>query len=170
MNARTAIGDTDIQQGLAAAEASPVLSAAELALLEPLGRRRSVSQGDLLFEAGDADYDFYVVTDGLVAVIDQHGAIERRLASHGPGEFVGELALLTGGIAFASAVVAQDGELLQIPAARLRHVVEREPALSERILHALLLRRSLLISAGGGIEIIGSHESPDTQRLRRFLR
>src|SRR5262249_52938275 len=38
------------------------------------------------------------------------------------------------------------------------------------ILHALLLRRSLLIRDGGGVEIIGDRESPETQRLRRFLR
>jgi thioredoxin reductase (NADPH) len=153
-----------------AAEASPVLGAAEIALLEPLGERRAMRKGDVLFEAGDADYDFYAVLDGSIAIVDQHADSERTLVEHGPGEFVGELALITGGIAFASAVVTDDGELLDIPAARLREVVEREPALSERILHALLLRRSLLMRAGGGVELVGSHESLETQRLRQFLR
>jgi thioredoxin reductase (NADPH) len=170
MNVTTAIGDREVQASLAAAEASPALNTGEVALLEPLGRRRSASRGEVLFRAGDADYDFYVVIDGSVAVVDQHGDVERTLASHGPGEFVGELGLLTGGIAFASGVVAQQGELLEIPAAKLREVVEREPALSERILHALLVRRSLLIRAGGGVEVIGGRESSDTKRLRRFLR
>jgi thioredoxin reductase (NADPH) len=124
----------------------------------------------VLFEAGDADYDFYVVIDGAVAVVDELDAEQRTLATHGNGEFVGDLALLSGGIAFATAVVRQDGELLQVAATRLREVVEQEPALSELILHALLLRRSRLISDGGGVEIIGSPASPDTQRLRRFLR
>jgi thioredoxin reductase (NADPH) len=80
------------------------------------------------------------------------------------------LALLTGGIAFAGAIVREDGELLQMPAARLREVVETEPAISELIVHALLLRRSRLIRDGGGVEIIGSQASPETKRLRRFLR
>jgi thioredoxin reductase (NADPH) len=154
----------------APAAASPVLSAAQLAVLRPLGKIRSVQQGDVLFQAGDADYDFYVVLDGLVAVVDDHEDVERTLARHGAGEFVGDLALLTGGIAFAAAVVREDGKLLQMPAARLREVVEREPDLSELIVHALLLRRSQLIRAGGGVQIIGNPASPDTQRLRRFLR
>ena len=123
-----------------------------------------------MFEAGDADYDFHVVLDGLVAVIDEHDHEQRPLATHGKGEFVGDLALLSGGIAFAKGVVRQDGELLQVAAPRLREVVEQEPALSELILHALLLRRSRLISDGGGVEVIGSPASPETQRLRRFLR
>jgi thioredoxin reductase (NADPH) len=154
----------------ASVAAFPVLSAAQLASLQPLGQSRSVRRGEVLFQAGDADYDFFVVLDGVVAIVDDHEDQERTLATHAAGEFVGDLALLTGGIAFAAAVVREDGEILQMPAARLREVVEREPALSELILHALLLRRSLLIRAGGAIEIIGNPASAQTQRLRRFLR
>jgi thioredoxin reductase (NADPH) len=138
--------------------------------LRPFGRLRSVREGDVLFEAGDADYNFHVVLEGVVAVIDEHDHEQRTLATRGKGEFVGDLALLSGGIAFAKAVVTQDGELLQGSTPRLREVVEQEPALSELILHALLLRRSRLISDGGGVEVIGSPASPETQRLRRFLR
>jgi thioredoxin reductase (NADPH) len=66
--------------------------------------------------------------------------------------------------------VRQDGQLLQVPANDLREVVADEPALSDLILHAFLRRRSRLISAGGGVEIIGRPTSPETQRVRRFLR
>jgi thioredoxin reductase (NADPH) len=48
--------------------------------------------------------------------------------------------------------------------------MEDQPELSELILHALLVRRSRLIRDGGGVEIIGAHESGETQALRRFLR
>jgi thioredoxin reductase (NADPH) len=167
---RTTVSDPGGPQDQAAREASPVLGGDEISLLEPVGRRLSVSKGDVLFEAGDVGYDFYVVLQGQVAVVDRHEELERTLATHGPGEFVGDLALLTGGIAFASAVVKRGGELLQLPAAQLREVVARELALSERIVHALLLRRSLLIRAGGGVEVIGSPEASDTKRLRQFLR
>src|SRR5215831_484058 len=120
-------------------DASPLLSARQIDLLRPLGRSRSVRAGDVLFTAGDAGYDFYVVLAGAVAVVDEHADRERTLSTHGPGEFVGDLALLTGGIAFATAIVRRNGELLELPAARLREVVERDLALSELILHALLL-------------------------------
>jgi thioredoxin reductase (NADPH) len=170
MNLSTTIGESGSPELRRGGEASPVLSAEEIALLEPLGRRCAVCNGDVLFEAGDADYDFYVVIRGSVVVVDKQAEVERTLAVHGPGEFVGDLALLTGGIAFASAFAAEDGTLLRIPAPRLRDVVAREPAVSERILHALLRRRALLIRDGGGVEIVGNQEAPDTQRLRRFMR
>jgi hypothetical protein len=85
----------------------------------------------VLFTAGDAGQDFYVVLDGEVAVVDERDGAERTLTTHGAGEFVGDPALLTGGIAFATAIVRRDGELLQVSAARLREVVEGTPALSE---------------------------------------
>jgi thioredoxin reductase (NADPH) len=170
MNVSGAVDDKASRAMEISADASPGLGPSEIALLQPLGHRRAVRAGEVLFEAGDAEYDFYVVIDGRVAVLDVHDDVQRTLAEHGPGEFVGDLSLLTGGIVFATAAVLQDGELLQIPAAGLRAVVEREPALSERILHALLLRRSLLIRDGGGVEILGSDRSPETKRLRRFLR
>jgi thioredoxin reductase (NADPH) len=170
MNDSAAAGRTGGPGGPVAGDASPTLSEREIALLRPLARVRSVCRGDVLFQAGDADYDFYVVLGGVVAVVDEHEERERTLATHGAGEFVGDLALLTGGIAFADAVVTEDGELLQVPAARLREVVEEEPGISELIVHALLLRRSRLVRDGGGVEIIGSQSSAETQRLRRFLR
>jgi thioredoxin reductase (NADPH) len=151
-------------------DASPVLSGRRFEALRRYGRVRAVHEEEILFEAGDADYDFYVVVDGAVAVIGEREGEQRTLAIHGRGEFVGDLSLLSGGIAFATAVVRQDGQLLQVPAARLREVVEDEPELSELILQALLMRRSRLIRDGGGVEIIGRHESQETQALRRFLR
>ena len=123
-----------------------------------------------MFEAGDADYDFYVVLAGEVAIVDQLDDQQRTFAIHRKGEFAGDLALLTGEIAFATAVVRADGEVLRVPSPRLREIVEQDPGLSDLVLHALLLRRSRLISDGGGVEIIGSSASPETQRLRRFVR
>src|SRR5262245_25329621 len=151
-------------------DASPVLSDAQVARLGPYGQPRAVRRGEMPFRAGDAGFDFYVVVAGEVAIVDEHDGARRTLTTHGSGEFVGDLALLTGGIAFAAALVMRDGDLLQIPAVRLHEVIEEEPGLSDLILHALLVRRSLLIRDGGGVEVVGSPASPDTQRLRRFLR
>jgi CRP-like cAMP-binding protein len=118
----------------------------------PFGRLRSVREEDVLFEAGAAEYDFYVVIDGLVAVVDEHGDAERTLATHARGEFVGDLALLTGGIAFASAVVRQDGELYCLSATTRRSACStyrsscarstHEPVCSSRSLALRLLGRT----------------------------
>jgi thioredoxin reductase (NADPH) len=164
------VGDGDTGNARGSGDASPALSERQIELLSPYGRVRAVREGEVLFESGDAGYDFFVVLDGRVAVVDERDDERRTLATHGEREFVGDPALLSGGVAFATAVVAEDGEVLQVPAAGLRELVEHDPSLSELMLHALLLRRSRLISAGGGVEVIGDQASSETHRLRRFLR
>jgi thioredoxin reductase (NADPH) len=163
-------GDDGTRNAAASSDASPALSEGQVELLRTYGRVRAVRERERLFECGAGEYDFYVVLDGLVAVVDDHGDEQRTLAIHGEREFVGDLALLSGGIAFASAVVTKDGKVLQVPAASLRTVIEQDSSLSELILHALLLRRSQLIRDSGGVEVIGNHATADTQRVRRFLR
>ena len=88
-------GDGSLDSPLSG-DASPALSGREI---DCCGRSAGSdrARGHVLFEAGDADYDFHVVLDGVVAVVDEHDDEQRTLATHGKGEFVGDLALLSGG-------------------------------------------------------------------------
>src|SRR6266542_660425 len=65
-------------------------------------------------------------------------------------------------------VDVEQGEMLAVPAHHMRQVVARDSTLGDLILHAFLLRRSLLIGLGAGVRIVGSRFSPDTRRLRDF--
>jgi len=70
--------------------------------------------------------------------------------------------------AFYTAEVVEPGEVLVVPTERVRALVAHDPVLSDLILRAYLLRRSLLIQEESGFRIIGSCYSPDTTRLREF--
>ncbi len=122
----------------------------------------------MLFREGDRNYDFFVILAGKVAVVSGYGGEETLIAVHGPGRFLGELGLLTGQAALFTAVVREPGEVLQIPAARLRELISQDSLLGDLILRAYLLRRERLIGLGVGITIAGSRYSPDTRRLREF--
>ena len=50
---------------------------------------------------------------------------------HGPGRFLGELGLLTGQVAFFTAIVLDPGEVLEVPADRLREWLLRDPAFGD---------------------------------------
>ena len=50
----------------------------------------------MLFCEGDRDCGFFVVLEGKVAVVQETAADPRLIAVHGPGRFLGDLALLTG--------------------------------------------------------------------------
>jgi thioredoxin reductase (NADPH) len=149
--------------------AFPRLSEDQLARLGNYGRRLPTTQDEILFREGDPDYDFIVVVDGLVKIVNGHGSEDERLIGvHGAGRFLGELSLLTGQAAFFTAVVAEPGEVLAVPVERLRDLVEVDQGLGDLILRAYLIRREILLGIGAGFRIIGSRYSPDTRRLREF--
>ena len=149
--------------------AFPRLSEEQLARLRPAGTVRAVESGDVLFAEGDAGYPFFVVESGAVTIVDDYGGDNRVVAVHGPHRFLGELNLLTGSPAYLTAIVRDRGEVLEVPAARLREIVSRDEELSNIVLRAFLARRAILIDLGVGVRLVGSRYSRDTRRLREFL-
>jgi thioredoxin reductase (NADPH) len=144
------------------------LSQRQIDALANHGQRRHTQAGEVLYQEGDPDCDFFVILAGKVAIVEGYGGDERVIGVHGPDRFLGELGLLTGQAVFVTAVVRQSGEVLIVPAERLRELLARDSALADLILRAYLLRRSLLIELGAGFRIVGSRFSPDTRRLREF--
>src|SRR5436190_8518974 len=157
--------ETRDQQG-----AFPRLSSDAIAALEEYGERRSTAVGEVLFEDGDAHYDFVVVLEGKVAILQDAGKpTEQMIGVHGERRFLGELNLLTGEAVYLTARVIEPGEVLQVPRTRLREVIDREAGIAEQVLRAYLARRALLIGLRAGPRLIGSRFSQDTRRLRVFL-
>jgi thioredoxin reductase (NADPH) len=149
--------------------AFPSLTDEQIETLAAYGERRPTREGDLLFRQGDPECDFFVILAGKVAIVEGYGSDERVISVHGPGRFLGELNLLTGQAVFVTAIVREPGEVLAVRVARLRELVTQDASLGDLILRAYLIRRSMLISLGAGLRIVGSRYSPDTRRLREFI-
>jgi thioredoxin reductase (NADPH) len=146
--------------------AYPRLDDEQLARLAPVGRTRPTTAGEVLFREGDEDYDFIVVLEGKVAIVQGERDDQRLIAVHGPRRFLGELGLLTGQAAFLTAVVHQAGSVLEVPVDRLYELATRDSALGDLILRAYLIRREILIGLGAGLKIVGSRYSPQARELR----
>jgi thioredoxin reductase (NADPH) len=148
--------------------AYPRLTDEQLMTLSRYGDRRSVPRGTVLFCEGDRDCSFFVVVEGKVAVVQETAAEPRLIAVHGPGRFLGDLALLTGQTVLVTALAATDAEVLEVRVERLKDLVAADQALGDLILRAFILRRTLQANIGAGLRIIGSKHDPDTRRLRDF--
>jgi thioredoxin reductase (NADPH) len=149
--------------------AHPRLGTDRVRMLSARGVRRPTSRGDLLIVEGRPDHGFVVVLAGRVAVVAAFGTPEQQIVRvHGPGRFLGELGLLTGQVAFSTAVALEPGEVLEVPRDRLRECLLRDAEFCDEILRASLLRRSLAIGEGHGFRIVGSRFSADTRALREF--
>jgi thioredoxin reductase (NADPH) len=152
------------------AVASPLLSASELAEMAPFGAEKAVAAGELLFRAGEASYDLFVVLEGEVEVLRSDGDDEVVVVTFGPGTFVGELTLLTGQRRFLTGRARRAGRVIVIAQPEFRRLMSLRPALAEKIFSALVARRESLRSGEGAqaIRIIGSRYSPEAMSLRGF--
>jgi thioredoxin reductase (NADPH) len=152
------------------AVAFPVLSAAELSEIKAFGVEQPIAAGQLLFQAGEASYDLFVVLEGEAEVVRFDGTDAVVIAKYGPGGFAGELNLLTGQRRFLSCRVTVPGRVLVIAEAEFRRLMSVRPALAETIFSALVARREILRAGEGAqaIRIIGSRYSPEAMSLRAF--
>jgi thioredoxin reductase (NADPH) len=150
--------------------AFPVLSASELEELGAFGAERPVSPGDLLFQAGEASFDLFVIVEGGAEVVASGGEEDVVVAEFEPGMFVGELNLLTGQRRFLTGRVTRAGRVLVIAEAEFRRLMSVRPALADTIFRALVARRQILRSGEGAqaIRIVGSRYSPEAMALRGF--
>jgi thioredoxin reductase (NADPH) len=150
----------------------PKLDELEIERMRRFGEARLFAAGEPLWTVGQVAAGLMVIVTGKVAVagrdqFDNHMPI----VIHGPGNFLGELALLSGRPALVDAIAQESGEALIIPPERLRALMVAEAELGERIMRALILRRMAILEAGvGGPIILGRAENGDVLRLEGFLR
>jgi thioredoxin reductase (NADPH) len=152
------------------AAASAVLGASELAEISAFGTERQTAAGQLLFEAGEASNDLFVILEGQAEIVRVDTPDAVVIASYGPGGFPGELNLLTGQRRFLSCRVTVGGRVLVIAQDEFRRLMSVRPALADTIFNALLARRELLRTGEGAeaIRIVGSRYSPEAMSLRTF--
>jgi thioredoxin reductase (NADPH) len=132
---------------------------------------RLYRDGQTLIAVGARDFKFLVVKSGEVEIVDHSGDEPKTIAVHHQGQFTGEVSLLTGARAVASAVARGDCEVYELSLEALRRVLNQRPALSDIILQAFIARRQLLRESPEftGLRVIGSRYSADTFRVRDFL-
>jgi thioredoxin reductase (NADPH) len=148
----------------------PVLTAAQIDRIRASARLRNVNLGEILFEPGDTTVPFFVLLSGSMEIVQPSLDGERTVATHGPGEFTGEISMISGTRCLVRGRVTEAGEFLELGGDALRSVVARDSELSEVLLRAFILRRLELIRRGyGNIILMGSHHSAQTLELREFL-
>jgi thioredoxin reductase (NADPH) len=152
--------------------AFPKLDDRQLAMLEPLGQRRIVRRGDMIFKAGQRDMGLTVVLRGEVEVYEPLDGREEVLAVCGPRDFTGDVAMLMGTAALASARgKSEESEILEVPADRLRQALAELPGVSEPVVRAFIMRRQRLKRDKGfaGWRILSQPASREGLELDDFL-
>jgi thioredoxin reductase (NADPH) len=149
--------------------AFPRLTSAELKLVRSLATPRDYADGETIFRAGQADIDLYIVESGQIEIqnpTDGHAVI----VYHDPGQFSGDIDLLTGRPVIVTGVARGQTRVLCIPGSHLRALLNRVPSFGEKLITAFTRRRELLTQFGTlGLRVVGPGRCRDTNTVREFL-
>ena len=153
-----------------ATQAFPTLTLAQIERARPFGKVRPVRVGEILFNIGDTKIPMFILLSGRMEIVQPDGAGERPVTKHDPGEFTGELVMISGRRSLVCGRVTEAGEFLEISQENLHSLIAKDAELSEIFMRAFILRRLALITKGlGDVILLGSRHCGGTLRLREFL-
>src|SRR5207302_438819 len=142
----------------------------EIERLARFGHPRSYRAGEMLARIGEPGPGLILILSGRVEVTQVNGGHKTQIVIHERGNFMGELAQLSGRPYLVDEQALTDVEAVTIAPDRLRALLVAEADLGERLMRALILRRVGLIESGAGPIVIGSEQNGDVLRLTNFLR
>jgi thioredoxin reductase (NADPH) len=121
----------------------PQLRGDQFARIAAYGVAQDVRVRDVVFRPGDPSYDLIVIETGWIEIVSPSTGDEPEavVAAYGPGDFLGELNLLTGQTAFLTARVTRAGRIYRISPGSFRRLMADDPGFSEVLLSTFLARR-----------------------------
>jgi thioredoxin reductase (NADPH) len=148
----------------------PTLTPAQIARVAAHGRVRAIRKGEVLIEDGAQVVPFFVVTAGQLEIVRPSRRAETLVAVHAPGQFTGEVNMISGRRALFRARARESGEVIELNREQLVALVQTDTELSDILMRAFILRRTELITHGlGDVVLVGSAHSAGTLRVKEFL-
>ena len=105
----------------------------QLAAIASLADLIDLPAGTLLCREGAPGREFMVIVEGAVEVRRKG----RKINTLGPGDFIGEVALITGAPRSATATTMQDSSLLVVTDRQFWELIGRTPGMQARVIRAL---------------------------------
>src|SRR5215470_13919656 len=128
----------------------PTLTPVQIRRLAEHGRQRPIARDEVLLEVGDTVVPFFVVISGELEALRPAGGDNTAIATVGPGQFSGEVNMITGRRALVRIRVSVSGEVIELDRQAVVRVVQTDAELSEILLRAFILRRVELIARDAG--------------------
>ncbi|SNY26169.1 FAD-dependent oxidoreductase [Paractinoplanes atraurantiacus] len=152
--------------------ATGILDEEQFDRLAGYGTEQPVEVGHCLYSSGDHSYDLFLLRTAAVEVIREAtpNEPEHLVYERGPGDFLGELSLLTGQQVFATVRVVRAGTVVRIGRDALRRVLAEQVDIADVMIETFRQRREILRSSvGSALEIIGLPDTAETLDLRTYV-
>ena len=122
---RTPLADNQLLQGLNPQELTEVLL---------LGTSREVTRGEALFHHQDVADGVWLLEEGHVSVLTGEDANSPRVATFGPGQFVGEMSLIDGKTRSATALADTPLKAMLLDLDAIAALEQRHPELALKLM------------------------------------
>ena len=122
-------------------------------------------KGEIILRAGAAGDSLYILHAGEVAVRIGVNGLEREVARLGPGQFFGEMSLMTGEPRHATVVAASDAECFVVDRAAFVDVLKGKESLVTEIGRLLHDRQAELHAERAGLDQEAARMQADRQAL-----
>ncbi len=136
---------------------------AEETLFQRFGKE--FPKGTVLFREGEPGKEMFVLQSGRVAISKKVREVEKVLATLGPGEFFGEMAIISNKPRNATAQVAEDARLLVIDPKTFEGMIRGNSEIAVRMIKKLADRLS---EADAQIENL-LHTDPGSRVVHQIL-
>ena len=145
------------------------LAPAHVAALRDVGTVERFAAGDFLARPGEPADRLVYVEDGEIEVVDPLTDRRRMPSTLGPSQFMGEIALLSGGNWSMPMRAARETQGLVVPRAALLRLMSDIPEMSDIIITVLAARRRRqLDNHDGTLVLIGEEGDRDIARIAQF--
>src|SRR5580693_2667841 len=150
-------------------EDNPTLSREHIDRIRSVAQLRQVRSGEVLYAPSHPDVPLFVVLEGTVS-ITRAGEDEKVLAVREPGQFTGEMSVISGSRSLLTARVTNDGLVLELTRDKVLTLMSKDTELGDILMGAFVARRLLMIQLGeGNVILFGTKGSARTLAIREFL-
>jgi CRP-like cAMP-binding protein len=149
------------------------LESPELELLARGLRKVRFAAGEPIIRQGEAGDSLFIIAEGDVIVSLGQGGINQSVTTLGPGQFFGEMSLLTGEPRSATCSARTDVVAQVIDHATFRKLLAERPQVAEHLSTLLATRQAALDKKGGELTAraaaAAEHRSRLLARIKNFF-
>jgi small-conductance mechanosensitive channel/CRP-like cAMP-binding protein len=142
-------GRVDLEQLLMRTTIFAGLNEQEIRLIAETAQHHTFTENSVLVREGDAGSSMFLLVEGVLHVVLEARTDRRkiRLAILKPGDFVGEISLLTNDPRSATVIAATDCQVCEITKDCMEHILKHRPEVGTALSMAVAERRLRLSAA-----------------------
>lgn len=145
------------------------LAEEHVAALRAAGTSKFYPKGTFVVRQGDAMDRFTYVQDGEIEIVDAYTGERSLPHTLGPGQYMGEISFLSGGVWMLPMRAVKDTEVIEVDRVKMLTLMSQIPEMSDIIISVFAARRRRYLDAGdGSLRLIGEDQSVSVRRIAEY--